>query len=265
MKKFTRYVALILVPTLCIINAPILGRYICLSSNAARDVYDIVTKSDQCHSTARVILLGDSACRQVFGRKDRGDTLNLAENQAYELAGNYLLLRNLLSNNHRYQEVKLLFNPFSLTNNLNQIYSYNYFIKPFRPYLEHLDLVDQLYIDRTFPHPSPFDFLPMIKFHFSNWELPTSHTAGPKISPSNLTYLKKIIQLCQDNQLKFSFGSPPIKLSRKIEVESIRDSSIEEVNRISELARYFASIRYLPDDLFIDDIHYFHPQNITLR
>lgn len=247
-----------------IINAPVIGKMICLFSNPAKDVFTVLMRSVSKHPPKKILLIGDSVSRQVFGNKSNGDTLNLCENQAYEIPGNYLLLKNLISHENTFDTVILYFNPFSLTSGLNQIFTYNYFVKPFRPYLRQLDAEEQHYIDTTYPSKSAFDFLPVVRYHFSSWQSKTTVTPG-RVSEISLRYLQKIQDLCHQNHMVFQLKSLPVKASRVKEVNEIIRQSRPQLDHSPTLKSYFDQITYLPDSLFLDDVHYVDPRMILRR
>ena len=244
-----------------ILNMPIIGPFIDLLTNPAREVYNLVVKSIKAHGSKKVLLLGDSVCRQVFGRDDSPDTLQMCENQSYEIAGNYLLLKNLLEHENSFDTLILYFNPFSLTNEIDQVFTYNYFIKPFNPYLDKLDTEDVSYIRNTFPESSSFHFLPMIKYRFSEWQI-SSVGEHQIISARSLKYLERIEALCKQNDITFLFRTMPIKTSRKSEVETIALNSQAIVQDHDILKSYFEHITYLPDSLYLDNTHFLRPKEI---
>ncbi|MCB0665109.1 MAG: hypothetical protein KDC80_04770, partial [Saprospiraceae bacterium] len=102
MRTFIKHIVITLTIAFGIVNAPLIGRIICLFSNPAKDVFTVIIKSISKHPHKSILLLGDSVCRQVFGKESHGDTLNLCENQAYEIPGNYLILQNLLAQDNSF-------------------------------------------------------------------------------------------------------------------------------------------------------------------
>jgi len=250
--------------TFTILNAPIIGTKICLLKNPARDVFRIIIQSVKHHEHKDKLLLGDSVCRQIHGRKSTSTMLNLSENQSYEIAGNYILLANLLEHGSSFDTVALYFNPFSLTCDINQIYTYNYFIKPFRPYLDKLDKLELVDIENTFPKQSRFNFLPVVKYQFSNWQLEAVEESTV-ISSTSMKYLEKIMQLCEESDMYFVFKAMPIKASRQKEVETIASNSQEYLHQYPTLRKYFENIAYLPDSLYLDEAHFINPEVVISK
>lgn len=262
MIRFLKYITALISLTFLILNTPVIGTTICLLKNPAKDVFRVIFLSIKKHQSKKVLLLGDSVCRQIHGQKSSDHMLNLSENQSYEIAGNYLLLANLVQQGNHFDTVALYFNPFSLSCALDQIYTYNYFVKPFRPYLTKLDQVEQNYIQNTFPEKGILDFLPVVKYHFSDWQLSTS-SDGRIISNTSIKYLEKIINLCQEENMFFFFRAIPVRASRQREVEQIASNSQEFLTQNRTLQDYFENISYLPDSLYLDETHFNNPAEVT--
>ena len=95
------------------------------------EIYRSITKSKK-KSNAKILLLGDSVGNQLFPSEKSNDTINsLTSNQAISIVGQYILLQNYLETGNRPTKVVLLYSPFSLKNNLDQKFTFHYFIKPF--------------------------------------------------------------------------------------------------------------------------------------
>ncbi|MCB0684958.1 MAG: hypothetical protein KDC53_00495 [Saprospiraceae bacterium] len=261
MKSYLKYISVTLLLAFSIVNAPVIGRAICLFSNPAKDVYLILMKSLKKHPHKKTLLLGDSVCRQVFGKADSEDTLNMCENQAYEIPGNYLLLRNLIEHQNEFDTVTLYFNPFSLKCSLDQIFTYNYFVKPFRPYLSRLDPQEIDYVGQTYPPKSIFSFLPSVRYAFSDWKM-NAAPSPDALSEVSARYLDKIENICQATDMKFLLKSLPVRISRKNEIAAMVENSSSILNQSAILRQYFNNITYLPDSLFLDDVHYKDPEEI---
>ncbi|WP_123772331.1 hypothetical protein [Zobellia sp. OII3] len=224
--------------------------------NESKEVYDLVEETEKNNVDSFTILLGDSVCRQFFGNLKGDDVYCLCENQSYEIPGNYLLLLNLLKDKSKFQNLVLVINPRTLISSLNQPYTYNYFVKPFRPLLKNLDREEKKYIEHMFPDRD------LLKYKFSSFELQNAFDilndtlAAPYyISKVNLKYLAKIDSVCRRNNIDFKIVSPPLPVSNKDYVEKI------EVNRGGELlSEYFSSITYYPNEYSKDGLHHKDPE-----
>jgi len=98
---------------------------------AGAEIYYSINKSKEKRKQKKIIL-GDSMGSQLFPNTINNSTFtSLACNQAIGMIGHYLLLNNALNAGNHFDTVFMVITPFSFQNNLNQIYTYHYFLKPF--------------------------------------------------------------------------------------------------------------------------------------
>ncbi len=228
--------------------------------NKANEVYDLVSRVLEGGISTRTLLLGDSVCKQFYGAIKNDENYCLCENQSYEVPGNYLLLKTLVEGNSRFDRMVLVINPLTLTSSLNQDYTYNYFVKPFRKQLKGLDQSELKYINTTFPKEE------VLKFKFSNFQIPNSSNSlqiseldSLCISDVNLKYLGKIDSICNKRGIQFKLVSPPLPLNNK---EVINKFS---VSRKAYLKDYFKSIVYYDSVDSKDGIHHKNAENYILK
>ena len=93
------------------------------------DVYQAVKRSDVPGPQVRVLYLGDSVSRQLFGYKtEPGPRVRyLCSNQAVSLAGQYYLLGRALKSCPNTREVDFFYFPGSWANNLPRLLSHDYY------------------------------------------------------------------------------------------------------------------------------------------
>ena len=134
MKKFIKLTAIFLFLTIPITNIiPLVmiwtGSY--KYTVAGNEIYYSIFKSKQ-KKKFKKLLIGDSVANQLFSNKKNYTKINsLCCNQAISLTGHYILINNYLSAGNIIDTVYMIFSPSSFQNNLNQIYTYHYFLKPF--------------------------------------------------------------------------------------------------------------------------------------
>lgn len=248
MKKFGIYLVLfVLVPLLLVVlffNTPA-----ALFLNGAAPVFQLVDKASKIQT--HTLLLGDSVCREFFEKVQNEQVYCLCENQSYEVAGNYLLLKKLLENGSQFKKVQLLINPRTLRSSLNQKYTYNYFIKPFRSHLDELDTKDQKYIKEMFLEKD------ILKFRFSNFDLPNAYDIYEnnfedlfQISDINQRYIRKIESLCEANNIDFNLLCPPLPHSSKGYLENFSDATKQE------FGSYFESVIFYEAEQSKDGLHH---------
>lgn len=224
-----------------------------------REIYLSIRKS-KVKKKVKVLIIGDSVAKQLYDNETYNNEIySLTTNQAISLAGQYILLKNFIDNNQGNLpgEIILIMVPKSFNNNLDQIYSYNYFLKPFykSEYKSMITDTCQKLINKI-----PFYFLsqqPLVVN--TNW-CPTYVSKDEPyqfISPLSTNYLLKIKELCLKNHLPIKFFCPPIKASgfANAIAHAKRHTLIEKSGFKNEFAYYFKSITTLPDSMYQDDAH----------
>jgi len=228
--------------------------------NKAKGVYDLVANVVSGEIFTSTILLGDSVCKQFYEKVKNEEYYCLCENQSYELPGNFLLLKFLVDGDSQFKKMILVMNPLTLTSSLNQDYTYNYFIKPFRNQLAGLEMKEVNYIKNTFPSEE------LLKFKFSNFKIPNSSSTSKIskfdsvcISEVNMRYLRKIDSMCRARGIDFKMVSPPLPLNNKEVIERF------SVGSERYLKEYFQSVIYYDSINSKDGIHHQDASNYILE
>ena len=94
-----------------------------------REVYQLKKSLARADPSVKSIYLGDSVARQLFppGTERSDETRHLTSNQAISLAGHYYLLEEAIRAYPNLQDVAFLYTTRSWRNNLNQVYTSDYF------------------------------------------------------------------------------------------------------------------------------------------
>lgn len=226
-----------------------------------RETYRSIAKSKQ-KSNVKKLLIGDSVARQLFPNNTHNDTLNsLACNQAIGLVGHFILLNNYINAGNKVDTVYLLFTPLSLNNNLHEIFTYQYFLKPFYKD-EYIPLFTKTVHEQI--HKIPYWEIcryPLVLI--SNWA--PDFTSTDKIhhtflSPISAEYLVKMRELAVKHNFKLIVLPPLINNSEKPIIEKMNKNEIVENNLDNEFKNYFENIIYLEDSNFVDNAHLKRPQ-----
>lgn len=226
------------------------------------EVYLSIRKS-KTTKKVKVLIIGDSVGKQLYDNNIYNDDIySLTCNQAISMAGYYLLLQNFISRNRCKLpgKVILIATPGTFSNNLNQVYSYHYFLKPFyKPeYAKYFTAVCFKQIKKI-----PFYYtsqLPVILN--SNWSPAYSDNNDSGvyrlISPISNDYLARIRSLCSVNNIVFNIYCPPLKTANRKQVIqlSANTGEFEKCGLKQEFTAYFKNIKYLPDSLFVDNGHF---------
>ncbi len=235
-----------------------------------KEVFDAIKESKKKKEKVRTLIIGDSVGRQLFNdaKVELPDTLlSLSCNQAIDLVGQYLLLKNFLDNNSSVQKVYLFYNPFSFKNNLDHKFTYNYFIKPFYK-KEYMPSLNQEVLRQV--HKIPYyklaDFPPVaITFWTPDVQ---QDTTSQKLFLSEISagYIKKMQDLTRSRNISFEIVPPPLKISRKQQVNDLYELAKPEKypELFSDLfTSYFNRMYYLPDSLYVDGMHFKRPEKYT--
>lgn len=260
MKKFITNSALFLVILIVILQI----RPLYLLNNdrykltvTGTEIYESIFKSKQ-KKKVKKILFGDSVGNQLFPNTKFSDTLNsMACNQSIGMVGQYILLNNYLKTGNQVDTVFMLFSPFSFQNNLDQVYTYHYFLKPF--YIEeYMPLFTETVNDQIQKIPyHRFCRLPLILT--SNWA--PEYYSNDKLdytflSPISVEYLLKIKELSIKYHFSLIILPTPTSIIKKPLVEKMDKSEITKNNLETEFRDYFTNILYLDDTIFLDGTHF---------
>jgi hypothetical protein len=259
MKKFIFNIIIFILPI--VIFAYSKSLYLLYSDNyinsvAGPEVYHSIIKS-KLKSNAGKVLIGDSFGLSLFSNITCNDTINsLACNRAISMAGHFFLLNNYLNAGNQVDTVYMIFTPFSFLNNLDEVYTYNYFLKPFYKE-EYMPLFTKTVYKQI--HKIPYYYLcrePNILT--SKWS-PNYNSKG-KISYTFLStisveYLSKIKELSSKNDFKIIILPTPTRISNKVSIENINKNEIVNTGLENEFENYFKNLIYLNDTNFIDNVH----------
>jgi len=226
------------------------------------ETYFAIEKS-KTKNKAKILLLGDSVGGQLFPNNQQFDNINsLATNQAISMAGQYFLLKNYLSVGNTIDKLVMLFAPDTFKNNLNQVYTYHYFLKPFynSNYFPLYTSTVYKQIEKIPYHQ--FVYLPHIKIR--SWApdfKPSDPVITSPLSPISAEYLSKIKNLSIQHNFELIILPTPVSIKRQEELKGVNIDGFSKYNFSQELEYYFTNIIYLDDSEFIDGIHLFHPES----
>lgn len=225
------------------------------------EIYVSLKKSNT-KKKASILIIGDSVAKQLYDNDTyNGDVYSLACNQAVSLAGYYILLKKFIDHNKDQlpPRVILIIVPETFTNNLDQIFTFHYFLKPF------YKAENKMYFTGTCVQQIkkiPFYYISQLPFVINNNWSPAYNskkdTSFKIISPISNDYLIKIKQICASNHIDFDIYCPPIKLSHKEEIKNFSHNITEfkKCGLEQKFQSYFAMATFLPDSLFQDHIHF---------
>lgn len=232
-----------------------------------KEVYTALRKSLKKQSKTRVLLIGDSVANQLFNNDStNGEVNSLACNQAASLVGHYILLKNYLDKNEEVERVVLMYHPQSFANNLDQEFSFHYFLKPFnnRKY-KHLfseQVKEQI---RKIPYFFMSQIPVILRSNFSPQYSGEMRRWNDVFSPISKEYLHKMKSLTDSKGILFTVTSPPVKASMRDSIIRIDRNILEEEGLLPLLDDYLDDIRYSAEKHFVDDIHFKTPDDFSAQ
>ncbi|MGL4947337.1 MAG: hypothetical protein ACRDAQ_03835 [Cetobacterium sp.] len=249
---------LVLIPSIYLING---------LSKPNADVYEAIGAANQ-KSDYKEVILGDSVSRQIFNIQNQENSkyYHLSSNQAISVLGNYILLEKYLKNNPQTEKVYLMMRPTSFNNDLNQKWTYAYFILPFFS-VENIDLFSKKVLNKLKSRNKEiylnYDLIKVLeknpklalsmKIDYSDHKDHSKEEAF--LSEVSIESLKKIEKLCFDNKIKFEILSSPLS-EKETKVYSRLEEDISKNNFTEIFSRYFESISFYPESSFGDGIHF---------
>ncbi len=225
-------------------------------------IYRCIDKSNQKHNFNKLIL-GDSVGDQLFPADSSFRSFNsVACNKAIGIVGHYILLHNYLKAGNSIDSVFLVYNPESFINNLDEVYTFHYFLKPFytrenKPlFSENVNVQIQ---------KIPFYHLSRNPYVLtSNWS-PDFELEDQKnytfLSPISKEYLFKMKKLSEQYNFKFILIPAPVSDQKYDDIQKIDKTEIAETNLEREFEYYFNKLIFLNDSNFLPDgIHLKNPK-----
>jgi hypothetical protein len=231
---------------------------------AGNEIYNSVKKSKQ-KNPQKKILLGDSAGYQLFPNTDNDNTvISLACNQAIGMVGQYILLMNFFKAGNEIDTLYMIFGVKGFQNNLDQVYTFHYFLKPFykeeyKEYfsegvLEQIKKIPYLYLCRE-PYILTSNWAPKFECKDS-----INYTF---LSPISMEYLGKIKMLSKEHNFDIIILSAPASIEEKHEIDNIDKNEIKSTGLTEEFETFFSNFIYLNDSCFVDGVHLKNPKKYS--
>ncbi len=226
------------------------------------EIYDAIKRSHQ-PSSCPTIVVGDSVCHQLLTGYAPPEILGLGTNQAVSMCGQYLIARSAIEHDPSVKEIILAYLPDSFGNNLDEVFCYNYFVRPFYPYAEYRAQMSpsvQRLIDRK--PAARLAVLPLFRYTTLLSDIDYSKGADKPtfayLAPVSIDYLHKLSELCDQHGIHLRIVSPPISLDRNYDnavfLKEVADAHLEKL-----FAGYPESVRLVDPQLLVDHVHFKEP------
>lgn len=221
----------------------------------AKAIYNAIEKSKKKKSGIKALIIGDSVGFQLFNSTKYNDSIySLTTNQAISLTGQYILLNNFIAANPDLKNVLMIYTPFAFKRDLNQKYTFQYFLKPFyrEEYRQYFSASVENQV-KQIPFYFACQFGPVLTSDWSpDYSGPDFNSQPNFISDLSVEYLTKIVALCNEHHIKLIILPTPTRESRREEVK--RYETIVHFPDY-DFKDYFSRILFIPDSCFLDDVH----------
>ena len=228
-----------------------------------REIYSAISKSQQKRKF-RKVLIGDSVGQQLFPNESEYEDINsLACNQAIGMVGQFILVDNYLKAGNKIDTLIGFFNPTSFSDNLDQVFTFHYFLKPFDTKL--YAPIFSAAVNRQIEAIPYHQFSKVPHIYATAWapEVGHAHRNWTFISPISLDYLQRIKQLSIDNDFVFILYPVPISSVSEGKIRKMNRNETKSSTVQSEFNTYFEKMEYFPDSLFSDSTHLINPALYT--
>lgn len=220
------------------------------------EVYAAIEKSKK-KTRIKKLIIGDSTANQLYNTETDTTSVifSLTCNQAIGLVGHYCLINNYLKAGNRPEDVYMIYSPLSFWDNLDQVYTYHYFLKPFykdeyknlmtRQVFQQVKKIPYYFLCQT-PYVLTSDWSPELKQRDRNYSF---------FSPLSKEYLTKIVSLSRVYGFHLHLIPPFISEYWRDTISNFNLQEIEGYNFSSMVKRYLDQIDYLNDSIFSDHLH----------
>ena len=251
----------------------LLETFVFKQTTVDQDIYEAIKLAETAGPYSEVII-GDSVGRQLLPTGPGKKSLYLTSNQAISMTAQYILVEKYISRfPGQVKDVIAIFHPYTLANNLDQQWTFNYFFLPF--FTRENDryfspLVFSLMKKCKYCYLYRQGFIKkFIKKHLEHFQVDFStlgnhpfdfngYTTADRIylAPIAREYLVKLDDLCKQNRIKFHLLCPPLSDNYLSDFSFIKIQIRE--NGLTDLFKdFFAKMFYLKKEAFKHDgIHY---------
>ncbi len=219
------------------------------------EVYEAIDKASRVYPDVRAVIIGDSLAYQFFNHLEmEPEVVSLACNQAISMAGHVLLLEDFLKLNPGVIEIYCVFHPLSLSNNLDQKYTFPYFLKIFDS-PEYRDRFTKEVKKALRCHPYRLlARIPAVKV--STWSPQYERPPCYAVAPITTEALTTLFTKAEIHDRALFFIPPPISEAKRDEVERMNDSKLP--------AGYTNQYAYYDESMCSDGFHFEKPDEARL-
>ena len=224
------------------------------------EIYKAIEKSKR-KTRYRKLILGDSTANQFYNCKeeDPDSAYSLSCNQAIGMVGQFFLLNNYLCAGNRPDTVYIVYTPFSFWDNLDQVYTYHYFLKPFY-YDEYKPLMTETVRKQIKKIPKYWAcHIPYIQT--TGWapDIQQGERHYSFLSPICKEYLTKIDSLGKRHHFHLEIVPTFVAEHWRDSISHFNRNEYADCSYREKLSSFLDSIRFLDDSCFVDEVHLKNP------
>jgi hypothetical protein len=177
-----------------------------------------------------------------------------------------MIARSALDHHPAIKDVILAYQPDSFTNNLDQVFFFNYFVKPFYPIARFRADMSPGVVDAIDRRPiARLVVLPLFRYTTMLSDLDYAKGAPPHtftyLAPVSVEYLHQLSDLCDERHIRLHVVSTPISTDRDYD-EAVFAKEIASAHLDNLFTGYAASVRRVDPQLLVDHVH-FKDENIA--
>ncbi len=234
-----------------------------------KEVYEVIEKSKSV-TKCKTIILGDSVARSLYlPSAPNSKYESLASSASISMVGQYILTKNILEKNPGITEVVLVYHPVSFENDLDWIWSFNYFLKPFFG-SEYRQCISKTAKEKIRNISCwLFSALPIVKS--SNISPEVENYVGFErngaigreylLSDLSVEYLRKIKSMLDEKKIRFEVIAPKLdEKYKKTDASRFREM-IKKGDLEDAFSGYF-NFSYMASEHFSDHVHYKDPKTL---
>lgn len=230
------------------------------------EIYKAIEKSKK-KTKYKKLILGDSTANQFYNCKEEDPDFaySLTCNQAIGMVGQYILLHNYLKAGNRPDTVYIVYTPISFKNNLDQVYTYHYFLKPFY-YKENKQLMSKT-VEKQIKKIPKYWLCHIPYIQTTGWapEIKQQEKCHSFLSPISNEYLTRIDVLSEKYNFDWELIPSFVAQHWKDTVKNFNLKEYAHLKYRNKLSKYIEQIKFLDDSCFVDDIHLRTPKIYKIR
>lgn len=231
-----------------------------------QEIIPYIQKAQQKSNGYTKLIIGDSVCHQIFNgfQNENKDYATIGSNQAITIVGQYLLAQEFVRNHSDTTDVYLILTSMTGSGFSNAGYCYQYFVIPFSEMnvIEKIDPETKVGLSNIFGvFYTNRNFIELIDHSNICRKLYLNSLSdnGYADEAQSYLYLKKLVDLCNENGIELHLLHAPMEESTKSAVENEMNKEIgacQDSEILPYVKEYYDSVTFYPDSYFKDGIHF---------